>query len=488
MTELRNLELLLSNTVDSILKEKFELNELRPQQKEVIGNLLSGRHTLAVLPTGYGKSLCYQLPSQLLPGITLVISPLISLMQDQINSLHRRGITNATFINSSLSEREMYERGQAIKNGTIKLLYVAPERFESEHFRSLIASREVSLLVIDEAHCVSHWGHDFRPQYRRMSRYLKQFSESTTFLALTATATNNVKHEIVDVLGIDRERCALVEGNLDRKNLTYKVVASKKVKDKEEILLSQLKRHKGAAIVYANSRKDCENLSYFLRRNEIKAGFYHAGMSSDSRTRTQTDFEESRLDTIVSTTAFGMGIDKADVRQVIHFSMPPSLESYYQESGRAGRDGDYSVCTLIFQKRDLAIQKWMLDKRYPTYDQILAVYNEIKDAPAGGLHWSELNDLGDINATLANRCVEHLRGLGYIDQVRGNFIALEFEDVEAVGFDTDDLALRRRMDEERLESVNDYAQGMACRRSRLIEYFDQRFAGLCSGCDICDNF
>lgn len=472
-------------TVLTVLKNQFGVDELRPRQTEIIENLLQGKHTLAVLPTGYGKSLCYQLPSQFLSGLTIVISPLISLMQDQIDSLHRRGITNATYINSSLEERELYERGQSVRNGEVKLLYVAPERFESEHFRALISSRKVSLVVIDEAHCVSHWGHDFRPQYRRMSKYFEQFPDST-FLALTATATAGVKKEIVDVLSVGEVQ--VIEGNLDRSNLAYKVEYAKRVKDKEPILLSQIKRFSGASIVYANSRKDCERLSKFLNDEGVLSAYYHAGMLPSKRIKVQRDFEQGKIDTIVSTTAFGMGIDKADVRQVIHFSMPASLESYYQESGRAGRDGEYSSCTLIFQKRDLAIQKWLLDKRYPSYDQILAVYNEIRNSPGGSIHWTELNDFSDISDQLINRSVEHLRSLNLVDFIKGSFVAPEFEDVDAVGIDTEELVLRREMDESRLASVGEYAESNRCRRTQLIEYFDQRFKGLCSGCDVCDRF
>lgn len=477
---------LSSSVVDTIeiLKSKFGLDKLRPKQESVIENVLAGKHTLAILPTGYGKSLCYQLPSQIIDGLTLVISPLISLMQDQIVSLQKRGIESATFINSSLSERELYERGQAIRNGQIKLLYVAPERFESEHFRALLSSIKVSLLVIDEAHCISHWGHDFRPQYKRMSQHFSQFKEST-FLALTATATNNVKQEIVDLLGV--ESCEVVEGNLDRKNLVYNVASAPKVIDKDSILLERVKRYSGSSIIYVNSRKECERISRFLRSEKVKANYYHAGMFSDARNRVQSDFEEDKIDTIVCTTAFGMGIDKPDVRQVIHFTIPNSIESYYQESGRAGRDGQSSTCTLIFQKRDLAIQKWLIGKRYPDASQLLEIYNLIHESPGSSVHWSQLNEMTDIEQSLVNRSVEHLRYIGLVDLVGSNFTALGFEEVNEENICTDDLAERRSLDEQRLNRVGDFALSSMCRRQRLIEYFDQEFAGLCSGCDICNR-
>ena len=468
----------------TLLKDTFGVDKLRQHQSKVIENVLSGRHTLAVLPTGYGKSLCYQLPSQLLPGLTLVISPLISLMQDQINSLKKRGITNATFINSSLSEREFYERSQAIKNGEIKLLYVAPERFESEHFRAILSSLDVSLLVVDEAHCISHWGHDFRPQYKRMAQYFEQFKNST-FLALTATATKVVQKEIIDLLGV--EDCELVEGNLDRKNLVFNVVATRKVSDKDPSLLEKVKQYSGASIIYVNSRKDTERISQFLNDEKVNASYYHAGMQPGDRKRTQSDFENGKISTIVCTTAFGMGIDKADVRQVIHYTMPSSLESYYQEAGRAGRDGELSTCTLIFQKRDLAIQKWLLTKRYPDATQIVEVYNIINQSPGSSMHWSQLKEIQELPDTIVNRSVEHLRHLGLVDLVGGDFCALGFEEVDESTINIEELNERRKNDERRLAMVSDYASEDVCRRQKLIEYFDQEFAGLCSGCDVCNR-
>lgn len=475
-----------SNTIntESILKESFGLEELRPKQSEVIDNVLDGKHTLAILPTGYGKSLCYQLPSQILSGITLVVSPLISLMQDQIASLEKRGITNATFLNSSLDERELYERGQAIKNGQIKLLYVAPERFESEHFRSILSNCQVSLLVVDEAHCISHWGHDFRPQYKRMAQYFEQF-ENSTILALTATATENVKKEIVDLLGV--EKCEVVEGDLDRKNLVYNVVPSKKVAEKDDILLEQTKRHRGSSIVYVNSRKECERIARFLKKEKINAHYYHAGMHSYERSDVQEKFEKDKIDTIVCTTAFGMGIDKPDVRQVIHFTMPPSLESYYQESGRAGRDGELSTCTLIFQKRDLAIHRWLLEKRYPDAEQILEIYSLIFDSPGCSIRASMLSELSDLNPSLINRIVDHLRLLGHVDLIGSNLTALGFEEVNESNIDMEELETRFNLDENRLDLVGNYSTGNFCRRQRLVEYFDQEFRGLCSGCDVCNR-
>lgn len=352
----QNLDLALDT-----LRTKFQLNEFRAKQVEVIERLLSGRNVLALLPTGYGKSICYQVPSQILPGVTLVVSPLIALMQDQLAGLTRRGITNATVLNSSLDYQQISERIAGIKSGAYKLVYVAPERFDSPRFRELMKGMDVSLLVIDEAHCISQWGHDFRPQYRQLGDVVRELcGEKTVVLAVTATATPTVKRDIVKSLAMEMD---IVEGSFDRPNLGFAVRAFTSAKIKDSFLFEQIRAIPGSTIVYASSRNETERLGKLLKASGLRAYFYHAGLDTAMRQKVQKAFETDRLDIIVSTVAFGMGIDKPNIRQVIHYNLPSAIEGYYQEAGRAGRDGELGLCTLMFQPKDIYVHKWLIGKR-----------------------------------------------------------------------------------------------------------------------------
>lgn len=466
--------------LDSVLHEKFGLKEFRPKQREVIDLVLNGKHALALLPTGYGKSLCYQVPSQILPGATIVVSPLIALMQDQLNSLRRRGINNATILNSSVSPDELDIRFGGIKAGVFKLVFVAPERFESPRFRNLLQQIDVSLLVIDEAHCISQWGHDFRPQYRNLSGYILSHLKAASVLALTATATPQVQRDIIQSLNLPAMN--VVTGSFDRPNIRLEVEPVANALEKDRIVFSSLKETKAPAIVYTSSRKEAEALSERMRQTGITATCYHAGMTGDQRLRAQKMFETDAVSTIVSTVAFGMGVDKSDIRKVIHYNLPGSLESYYQEAGRAGRDGNSATCTLLYQSKDVHTQRWLMDRNFPTAQQVEIAFNLISSAGMNPTRISSLLDDMDIADSALNNALDLLKQLQLIDTTPDGALMARVSSGE---IDMTTLNQRKLKHSQRLEQMIRYAQDNICRRRQILGYFGQIIEE-CSGCDVCD--
>lgn len=342
----------------SYLKHYFGYDSFRPGQEEVVSSILSHRDTFAVMPTGAGKSLCYQVPALMLPGITLVISPLISLMQDQVKSLCDNGI-KAAYINSSLSENQIYTVLRRAKAGMYKIIYAAPERLESAGFLDFAQSTEISMLTVDEAHCISQWGQDFRPSYLKILSFIRSLPSRPIVSAFTATATRQVQEDIVCTLGL-REPKIVVTG-FDRENLSYSV---EHTKTKSAFILDYLKKHRDeSGIIYCATRKNTDKLTELLNARGYKALPYHAGLSNEVRKQNQDAFVYDRCPVIVATNAFGMGIDKSNVRFVIHYNMPQSIENYYQEAGRAGRDGEKSECILLFSAGDVMTQKRLLEMK-----------------------------------------------------------------------------------------------------------------------------
>ena len=345
-------------TPKEALKAVFGYDSFRPGQESVINAILDGRDILAVMPTGAGKSLCYQVPAMLLSGITLVISPLISLMQDQVKALNEAGV-NAAFINSSLSEKELNDTFKNAYKGHYKIIYVAPERLMSEGFISFAKSVEISMVTVDEAHCISQWGQDFRPSYMDIAEFINILDKRPIISAFTATATQNVREDIICSLGLS-DPYFLVTG-FDRENLFFQV---DKPQNKERFILDFIERHRGeSGIIYCATRKNVDSLYTLLRKQHISVGKYHAGMSNEERKQMQNDFVFDYTSIVIATNAFGMGIDKSNVRFVIHYNMPSSMENYYQEAGRAGRDGLNSECILLFSPQDIIINRFLLEHK-----------------------------------------------------------------------------------------------------------------------------
>lgn len=340
-----------------VLRDYFGYDSFRTGQEKVIEKVLNGQDTLCVMPTGGGKSLCYQVPALVMEGTVLVISPLISLMKDQVDALRQAGIS-AAYINSTMTAEEYQETMDATIRGEYRLLYIAPERLDSPAFTNRLQLMNVPLVAIDEAHCISQWGHDFRPSYRNIRRMVSLFHDKPAVLALTATATPAVREDICAQLTID-ENSTVMTG-FERENLTFSVI---KGQNREKFVIDYVKKNEGeAGIIYAATRKAVDQLYEVLSKRGVRVGKYHAGLSDDMRATGQEQFLNDETSVMIATNAFGMGIDKSNIRYVIHYQMPRNMESYYQEAGRAGRDGLKSDCTLLFSSQDVQTQRFLIDQ------------------------------------------------------------------------------------------------------------------------------
>lgn len=345
------------NSIET-LKYYFGYDSFRDGQENIINAILSGRDILAIMPTGAGKSICYQVPALMLPGITIVISPLISLMQDQVKSLNEAGI-HAAYINSSLSENQISKALSLAAQGHYKIIYVAPERLESSEFIWFAMNVEISMVTVDESHCISQWGQDFRPSYLKIVSFIEQLKKRPIVSAFTATATEEVKDDILCTLGLNNPVTVIT--GFDRANLYYRV---EHIKRKNDFITDYVKQHKNeSGIIYCATRKNVDAVYELLFKNGVSVARYHAGMSNADRKNSQDDFIYDRASVIVATNAFGMGIDKSNVRYVIHYNMPQSMENYYQEAGRAGRDGEPSQCILLFSAQDIMINRLLLENK-----------------------------------------------------------------------------------------------------------------------------
>ncbi len=485
---------------------RFGHESMRPGQADVISDIFAGRPVIACMPTGAGKSLCYQLPAVVLGErgyITLVVSPLIALMKDQVDALTARGVP-AVALTSAASADEQRDILEGIRAGMYTLVYVAPERFRSPRFVDVLRSinGRLGLIAIDEAHCISEWGHDFRPDYRRLGAIVKELG-SPRIAAFTATATPEVRLDIAHQLGMTAAK--LHVRGFDRPNLHYTVMKAGGAADKAEKLAELVRmREGGVALVYAATRKNAEQYAADLKSAGMRVRVYHAGLGDNVREKAQDVFMAGKLDVIVATNAFGMGVDKSDIRLVVHADIPRSPEAYYQEAGRGGRDGRPTRCVLLFNHSDIRLQEYLIAASYPTADVLRALWKLLRDQPG-------LGELTVESDALEARLRKHLEAAGH--KINGAILGAALRILERHGMlrrdderiaatrpsvdsppglfqplDVESLARRADVERSKLRTMVEYAYYPRCRRQMVLEYFgDQDWAKRDRQCGACDN-
>lgn len=401
----------------SFMKRVYGFHEFRLGQDAILESVLQDSDTLAIMPTGGGKSLCYQVPAFIRPGITLVISPLIALMKDQVDSLRVLDLP-AEAVHSLMGHREQEEALNKIAEGKIRLVYASPERLRNQRFIDTLRRNTVSMVAVDEAHCISQWGHDFRPDYLRISQAIRSIGRPQ-IIALTATATEKVRSDIVKHLNLKAPRVFIT--GFDRRNLFWEVTQCEDEKEKTAIMTERLSGLSGAAIVYTGTRKNVERTVQKLNKNNLRAEAYHAGLDEAERIRVQENFMEGRTNLVVATNAFGMGIDRSDIRMVIHHTFPGSIEAYYQESGRAGRDGDKATCLLLYTPSDRMLQEFFINTRYPSRETVFEVYDTIRQRPEEllWLTYREIGMMGEekIPDLTVGSCIKILEGASAVKRL-----------------------------------------------------------------------
>ncbi len=480
----------------AILKENFGFDQLRSGQDEVVHAVMEGRDTLAIMPTGGGKSLCYQLPALCRDGIVIVVSPLIALMKDQVDALQARQIPAAA-IHSGLSSDEYRQVTQSFYRQELKILYVAPERFGQEHFMHTLREQNISLLAIDEAHCLSQWGHDFRPDYLRLGRVREQLGYPQT-IALTATATEQVRQDVLSTLQLADP--AVVISGFGRDNLDFAIRHCDKRQAKFD-RLQELAKQWRTGIIYCSTRKNVMLVFEQLRKEVPNIVAYHAGMTDDEREYSQEAFISGRADIVVATNAFGMGIDRADVRFVAHFEIPGSVEAYYQEAGRAGRDGKQSACELLFNHADLRTQEFFFEGSNPSPQLIRSLYNFICSQADPETHQLEMtvdemsNQMGsDANPMAVGSALSILNHCDAIARydipgrlLRGTRVVNPNLGAAMLPIDEERLTEKSRRDHLKIETITRFAYSQECRHKWILDYFGEANSSSCGHCDRCSG-
>src|SRR6266567_499584 len=479
------------------LREHFGFDDFRAGQTEVISAILEGKNAVVVMPTGSGKSLCYQLPAMMLSGATLVVSPLIALMKDQVDALRARGLP-ATFINSSIAPAEQHARISALRRGEFKLVYIAPERFRSHRFVEALQSVRISLFAVDEAHCISTWGHDFRPDYLRLKSAIEALGDVQT-LALTATATPYVRSDIIQQLGLAKPP-TFVSG-FDRPNLSIDVVHTERERQKIAHIKRLALTHDGSGIIYASTRKAVEQVAVQLQGQGLRVAAYHAGMGDALRVKAQEEFMSARAQMIVATNAFGMGIDKPDIRFVAHYQMPGSIEAYYQEIGRAGRDGLPSDCVLLFNYADKNTHDFFIEGSYPDLTTVRNVFDALGIT---GLKHIELSTAeiakraGVSNEMAVQSSLYLLERAGHIERGAASdsrekarrfrtILMLDSAPGTKLRLNQNDIARRAALERRKLREMIDFCYTELCYRANILDYFgDRHHARQCGTCGNCE--
>jgi ATP-dependent DNA helicase RecQ len=477
------------------LEHYFGFREFREPQGEVISEILSGNDLFVVMPTGGGKSLCYQLPAILMDGVTMVVSPLVALMKDQVDALVSRGIS-ATLINSTISGPEQQDRIRRMRAGEYRIVYIAPERFRSRSFLHALGQVTIALFAIDEAHCMSQWGHDFRPDYFRLGKVLDELGRPQV-AAFTATATPEVRTDIVERLGLQTPK--IFVAGFARPNLRFIVTETEGEFQKYERLRELISRHR-TGIVYCATRKRVDQVSDNLESWGVKVVRYHGGIDDDAREAAQNRFSQNDCDVVVATNAFGMGIDRADLRFVAHFEMPGSLEAYYQEAGRAGRDGEPAECELLFNYADTRVQEFFIEGNNPSLELIrrthLLLRNLANEATEVAVPIKDLAARLDYenNEMAVRSALTILDRHGIIDRydiagkrVRGIKLLQPGLRASELPIDTGALREKEKRDRAKLKAMIAYAYGRECRQKMILRYFGDPELANCGACDQCST-